>query len=127
MHFLELLRRFYNYIPFIISKAHFPVKPNASLLGKICSPVGRRITSDLAWVFLKKTYSWASHFHLEKLVSGLDIWLGLDGPQPAQLIPCSPLNNNENIAAGINWAGCGPSSQARYPAQILIFFQAEND
>ena len=22
----------------------------------------------------------------------------------------SPLNNNENIAAAINWAGCGPSS-----------------
>ena len=26
-------------------KAHFLVKPNASLLGKICSPAGRRITS----------------------------------------------------------------------------------
>ena len=37
----------------------------------------------------------------------------------------SPLNNNENIAAGINWAGYAPLSQARYPAQILIF-QAEN-
>ena len=22
----------------------------------------------------------------------------------------SPLNNNKNIAAGINWMGCGPSS-----------------
>ena len=31
----------------------------------------------------------------------------------------SPLNNNENIAAGINWAGYGPSS----PGQILIFFK----
>ena len=31
----------------------------------------------------------------------------------------STLNNNKNIAAGINWAGCGPSS----PAQILIFFK----
>ena len=30
----------YIYIPFIIFKAHFPVKPNASLLGKICSPAG---------------------------------------------------------------------------------------
>ena len=26
----------------------------------------------------------------------------------------SPLNNNKNIVAGINWAGCGPSS----PGQI---------
>ena len=26
------------------------------------------------------------------------MWPGLDGPQPAQLIPCSPLNNNEIIA-----------------------------
>ena len=28
----------------------------------------------------------------------------------------SPLNNNEKIAAGINWAGYGPSS----PGQISI-------
>ena len=35
----------------------------------------------------------------------------------------SPLNNNENIAAGINWAGCGRLAQARYPAQILFFFK----
>ena len=26
------------------------------------------------------------------------MWTRLDGPQPAQLIPCSPLNNNEIIA-----------------------------
>ena len=43
---------FYSYYPvFIITshllflKAHFLVKPNASLLGKICSPAGRRITT----------------------------------------------------------------------------------
>ena len=34
-------------------------------------------------------------------------------------ISFSPLNNNENIAAGINWAGYGSSS----PGQILIFFK----
>ena len=43
---------FYSYYPVIIItshllflKAHFLVKPNASLLGKICSPAGRRITT----------------------------------------------------------------------------------
>ena len=35
----------------------------------------------------------------------------------------SPLNNKENIAAGINWAGCGPSSLGQISAQILIFFK----
>ena len=86
-----------SYLLFL--KAHFPIKPNASLLGKICSPVGQRITSWPCLGIPKKTYSWASHFHLEKkLISGLDIWPGLDGPHPTQLIACSPLNNNKNNA-----------------------------
>ena len=35
----------------------------------------------------------------------------------------SPLSNNENIAAGINLAAVVRLAQARYPAQILIFFK----
>ena len=38
----------------------------------------------------------------------------------------SPLNNNENIAAGINWAGCGPSSPGQISSPDINFFQAEN-
>ena len=38
----------------------------------------------------------------------------------------SPLNNNENIAAGINWAGCGPSSPGQISSLDINFFQAEN-
>ena len=70
---------FYSYCPvFIITshllffKAHFPVKPNASLLGKICSPAGRRITTWPCLGIPKKKYSWASHFQLEKI----NIWAG---------------------------------------------------
>ena len=46
----------------------------------------------------KKSIAGLAIFSLKKLISGLDIWPGLDGSQPAQLIPCSPLNNNEIIA-----------------------------
>ena len=35
----------------------------------------------------------------------------------------SPLNNNENIAAGINWAGCGPSSPGQISSPEIIFFK----
>ena len=35
----------------------------------------------------------------------------------------SPLNNNENIAAAINWAAVARLAQDRYPAQILLFFK----
>ena len=38
----------------------------------------------------------------------------------------SPLNNNENIAVGINWAGCGPSSLGQISSPDISFFQAEN-
>ena len=38
----------------------------------------------------------------------------------------SPLNNNENIAAGINWAVCGPSSPGQISSPDINFFQAEN-
>jgi hypothetical protein len=38
----------------------------------------------------------------------------------------SPLDNNENIAAGINWAGCGPSSPGQISSPDINFFQAEN-
>ena len=38
----------------------------------------------------------------------------------------SPLNNNENIAAGINWVGCGPSSLGQISSPDINFFQAEN-
>ena len=38
----------------------------------------------------------------------------------------SPLNNNENIAAGTNWAGCGPSSPGQISSPDITFFQAEN-
>ena len=36
------------------------------------------------------------------------------------------MNNNENIAAGINWAGCGPSSRGQISSPDINFFQAEN-
>ena len=63
-------------------------------------------------------YSWARHFRLEnKLISGLDIWPGLDGPQPAQLIPCSPLNNNENIAQ--EKLGSAHASKAQILLELL--------
>ena len=35
----------------------------------------------------------------------------------------SPLNNNENIAAGINWAGCGPSSPGQISSPDINFFK----
>ena len=35
----------------------------------------------------------------------------------------SPLNNNENIAAGINWAGCGPSSPGQITSPDINFFK----
>jgi len=41
-------------------------------------------------------------------------------------INVSPLNNNENLAAGINWAGCGPSSPGQISSPDINFFQAEN-
>ena len=44
-------------------------------------------------------------FILKKVVSGLDIWPGLDGPQPAQLIPAamfSLLFRGEKLISGLN-------------------------
>ena len=44
-------------------------------------------------------------FILKKLVYGLDIWPGLDGPQPAQLIPAamfSLLFRGEKLISGLN-------------------------
>jgi len=38
----------------------------------------------------------------------------------------SPLNNNENIATGINWAGYGPSSPGQISSPDINFFQPEN-
>ena len=35
----------------------------------------------------------------------------------------SPLNNNENIAAAINWAGCGPSSPGQISSPDINFFK----
>ena len=35
----------------------------------------------------------------------------------------SPLNNNENIAAGINWVGCGPSSPGQISSPDINFFK----
>ena len=35
----------------------------------------------------------------------------------------SPLNNNENIATGINWAGCGPSSPGQISSPDINFFR----
>ena len=35
----------------------------------------------------------------------------------------SPLNNNENIAAAINWAGCGPSSPGQISSPDTNFFK----
>ena len=35
----------------------------------------------------------------------------------------SPLNNNENIAAGINWAGCGPFSPGQISSPDTNFFK----
>ena len=35
----------------------------------------------------------------------------------------SPLNNNENIAAGINWEGCGPSSPGPISSPDINFFK----
>ena len=36
----------------------------------------------------------------------------------------SSLNNNENIAAGINWAGCGPSSPGQISNPDIKFFSS---
>ena len=38
-------------------------------------------------------------------------------------IDFSRLNNNENIAAGINWAGCGPSSPGQIASPDINFFK----
>ena len=35
----------------------------------------------------------------------------------------SPLNNNENIAARINWAGYGPSSPGQISSPDIIIFK----
>ena len=35
----------------------------------------------------------------------------------------SPLNNNGHIAAGINWAGCGPSSPGQISSPDINFFK----
>ena len=35
----------------------------------------------------------------------------------------SPMDNNENIAAAINWAGCGPSSPGQISSPDIIFFK----
>ena len=35
----------------------------------------------------------------------------------------SPLNKNENIAACINWAGCGPSSPGEISSPDINFFK----
>ena len=122
---------FYSYSPvFIITsrllflKAHFLVKPNASLLGKICIPTGQRITTWPCLGIPKKKYSWASHFQLEeKLISGLDIWPRLDGPQPAQLIAAamfSLLFRGEKLISGINIAQEKLCSAHTSKTQILL-------
>ena len=63
---------FYNYIPFIIFKAHFLVKSNASLLGKICSPAGRRITTRPCLGIPQKSIAGLAIFSLRKI----NIWAG---------------------------------------------------
>ena len=70
---------FYSYSPvFIITshllflKAHFLVKPNASLLGKICSPAGRRITTWPCLDIPKKSIVGLAIFSLKKI----NIWAG---------------------------------------------------
>ena len=70
---------FYSYCPvFIITshllffKAHFPVKPNASLLGKICSPAGRRVTTWPCLGIPKKSIAGLAIFSLKKI----NIWAG---------------------------------------------------
>ena len=90
---------FYSYCPvFIITshllflKAHFLVKPNASLLGKICSPAGRRITTWPCLGIPKKKYSCASHFQLEKN----NIWAGyLAWARRAIALPVNTLLSSE--------------------------------
>ena len=103
---------FYSYYPvFIITshllflKAHFLVKPNASLLGKICSPAGWRITTWPCLGIPKKSIAGLAISAWKKLISGLDIWPGLDRPQPAQLIPAamfSLLFRGEKLISGLN-------------------------
>ena len=70
---------FYSYCPvFIITshllflKAHFLVKPNASLLGKICSPAWRRITTWPCLGIPKKSIAGLAIFSLKKI----NIWAG---------------------------------------------------
>ena len=70
---------FYSYCPvFIITshllflKAHFLVKANASLLGKICSPTGRRITTWPCLGIPKKSIARLAIFSLKKI----NIWAG---------------------------------------------------
>jgi len=73
------LVHFYSYCPvFIITshllflKAHFLVKPNASLLGKICSPAGWRIITWPCLGIPKKSIAGLAIFSLKKI----NIWAG---------------------------------------------------
>ena len=103
---------FNSYCPiFIITshllflKAHFLVKPNASLLEKICSPEGRRITTWPCLGIPKKSIARLAIFSWKKINTGMDIWPRLDGPQPAQLIPAavfSLLFRGEKLIFGLN-------------------------
>ena len=103
---------FYSYCPVFVKtshllffKAHFLVKSNASFLGKICSPAGQRITTSPCLGNPKKSIAGPTIFSLKKLISGLDIWPGLDGPQPAQLILAvmfSLLFRGEKLISGLN-------------------------
>ena len=70
---------FYSYCPvFIITchllflKPHFLVNPNASLLGKICNPAGRRITTWPCLGIPKKSIAGLAIFSLKKI----NIWAG---------------------------------------------------
>ena len=124
MHF------FYSYYPvFVITshllflKAHFLVKPNASLLGKICSPAGWRITTWPCLGSPKKSIAGLAISAWKKLISGLDIWPGLDGPQPAQLIPAamfSLLFRGEKLISGVNISAVLTPQKHKYCSSCLV-------
>ena len=125
---------FYSYCPvFIITsqllffKAHFPIKPNASLLGKICSPAGRRITSwpclgipkksivGLAIFILKKINIWAGYLSWARRATARPVNTLLSSEQQRKhrsrkTLQCSHLKNTNTARAAWSQLSAAPSA-----------------
>ena len=70
MHFLSYYLVFIITSHLLFLKSYFLVKPNASLLGKICSPAGRRIITWPCLGILKKIIAGLAIFSQKKI----NIW-----------------------------------------------------